>query len=73
MKNHLKKTLPVNLEADIVYTGTKLYSQLNNIKDPTPFAEQHDLMYHFVCNNDNCNGDYVGEIAQRLKRMGERP
>ena len=66
-KKHLKKTLPANIEADIIYTGTKLSSQLNNTKDPTPFEEQHDLIYHSVCNNDNCNDDYIGEIARRLK------
>ena len=67
LKKHLKKTLPANIEADIIYTGTKLSSQLNNIKDPTPFEEQHDLIYHSVCNNDNCNDDYIGEIARDLK------
>ena len=67
MKKHLKKTLPANIEADIIYTGTKLSSQLNNIKDPTPFEEQHDPIYHSVCNNDKCNDDYIGEIARRLK------
>ena len=71
LKKHLKKTLPANLEADIIYTGTKLSSQLNNIKDPTPFEEQHDLIYHSVCNNDNCNDDYIGEIARRLKEKGK--
>ena len=24
-------------------------------------------MYHSVCNNDNCNDDYIGEIASHLK------
>ena len=67
LKKHLKKTLPANLEADIIYTGTKLSSQLKNIKDPTPFEEQHDLIYHSVCNNDNFNDDYIGEIARHLK------
>ena len=62
LKKHLKKTLLANIEADIIYTGTELSSQLNNIKDPTPLEEQHDLIYHSVCNNDNCDGDYIGEI-----------
>ena len=66
MKKRLKKTLPANIEAGIIYAGTKLSSQLNNIKDPTPFEEQHDLIYHSVCNDDNCNDDYIGEIARRL-------
>ena len=66
LKKHLKKILPANIEADIIYTGTKISSQLNNIKDPTPFEEQHDLIYHSVCNNDNCNDYYIGEIARRF-------
>ena len=66
LKKHLKKTLPANIEADIIYTGTKLSSQLNNIKDPTLFEEQHDLIYHSVCNNDNCNDCYIGGIARRF-------
>ena len=40
---------------------------MNNIKDPAPFEEQHDLIYHSFCNNDNCNDDYIRDIAQRLK------
>ena len=67
MKKHLKKTLPANLDADIIYTGKKLSSHLNNIKDPTPFEEQHDLTCHSVCNNDKYNDDYIGEIARHLK------
>ena len=67
LKKHLKKALPASLEADIIYTGTKLPSQLNNIKCPTPFKEQHDLIYHSVCNNENCKDDYIGEITRHLK------
>ena len=62
LKKYLKKTLPANIEADIIFTGTKLSSQLHNIKDPTPFKERHEQTYS-VCNNDNCNDDYIGEIA----------
>ena len=65
LKKYLKKTLPANIEADIIFTGTKLSSQLHNIKDPTPFKERHEQTYS-VCNNDNCNDDYIGEIAWRL-------
>ena len=69
----LKKTLrkhsqPIQKQTlFIIYTGKKLFSQLNNIKDPTPFEGQHDLVYRSVCNNDNCNDDYIEEIARRLK------
>ena len=37
LKKHCKKTFPANIEADIICTGTKLSSQLNNIKDSTLF------------------------------------
>ena len=67
LKKHLKKTFPANIEANIIDTGTKLSSQLNNIKDSTPFEEQHTLMYHWVSNNGNSNDDHIGEIARRLK------
>ena len=30
-KKHLKKTFPSKIEADIIYTRTKLSSRLNNI------------------------------------------
>ena len=66
LKKHLKETLPANIEADIIYTGTKLCSQLSSIKDPTPFEEQRDLIYHSVCNNDNCTDYYIGESARRF-------
>ena len=52
-KQHLKKTFSANIEVDIIYAGTKLPSQLNNINNPTSFEEQHDLIYHSVCNNDD--------------------
>ena len=68
LKKNRKKTLLADIEADIIYTGTELSSQLNNIKDPTPLEEQHDLIYHSVCNNDDCDGDYIGEIPWRLKK-----
>ena len=40
LKKHLKKTLTANIEGEIIYTGTKLFSQLNSINDPTPFEER---------------------------------
>ena len=50
----------------IAYTGTKLSSQLRNIKNPTPFEEQHDIVYQSFCSAENCNENYIGESAQRL-------
>ena len=36
------------------------------MKDPTPFEEQHDIVYHSSCSAENCNENYVGESARRL-------
>ena len=42
LKTNLKKTLPSNVKLDIVYTGNKLSCKFN-LKDKTPFEEQHVL------------------------------
>ena len=55
LKRNLQKVLPVNIQTLIVYTGTKLSSQLRNIKDPVPLGKQHDIVYHSICNAQNCN------------------
>ena len=65
LKTHLNKTLPSNVKVDIVYTGSKLSCKFN-LKDKTPFEEQHDLFYRAVCATDNCTEDYVGETARRI-------
>ena len=57
-----------SLTGSVIYTETKLSSQLNNIKDSRQFEEQNDLTYHSVCYKDNCSDDYIGEIARRLKK-----
>ena len=50
----------------IAYTGTKLSSQLRNIKNPTPFEEQHDIVYQSFCSAENGNENYIGESARWL-------
>ena len=39
LKKNLQRVLPTNIQTRVVYTGTKLLSQLKNVKDPTPFEE----------------------------------
>ena len=36
------------------------------MKDPTPFQEQHDIVYHSFCTAENCKENYIGESARRL-------
>ena len=45
------------------HRGCKL-SYKFNLKDKTPFEEQHDLLYRAVCATNNCTEDYVGETAR---------
>ena len=66
LKKNLQRALPINIQTRIVCTGTKLSSQLKNMKDPTPFEEQHDIVYHFFYSAENCNENYFGESAPRL-------
>ena len=64
LKNNLQKALRVNIQTRIVDTGTKLSSQLRNIKEPTPFEEHNDIVYHSFCSAENCNENDIGESAQ---------
>ena len=66
LKRNLSRALPTNIQTRIVYTRTNSSSQLKNIKDPTPFEEQHDIVYHSFCSTENCNKNYIGESARRL-------
>ena len=43
LKTHLKKTLPSNVKADIVYTGSKFLRKFN-VKDKPPFEKQRELL-----------------------------
>ena len=62
-KTTLHRSLPNNIEAKVVYTGTKLGSNFQ-IKDKTKFDHKHDLVYYVKC--PECQEDYIGEIGRRL-------
>ena len=66
LKKNLQRALPTNIQTHIVYTGTNLSSQFKNIKNLTPFQEQHDSVYHSFFSAKNCNENYIGERARRL-------
>ena len=58
LEKNLQKKLPTNIPTRIVYTGSKLSSDLKNVKVPTPFEEN--------CSDENCNKNYISESARRL-------
>ena len=66
LKKNLQSVLPVNIQTRTVYTETKLSSQLRNIKNPTLFEEQHDIVYHSFYSAENCNENYSSESARRF-------
>ena len=65
IKNYLKKALQSNVKADIVYIGSILSCKFN-VKDKTPFEEQHDVLNRAVYVTDNYtedyDEDYVGSV-----------
>ena len=66
LKKDLQRTLPSNIQTEIVYNSTKLSSRLNNSKDITAFEEKHDVVNRSVCATADCNADYIGECARCL-------
>ena len=66
LKNDLRKTLPSNIQTEIVYNSTKLSSLLNSSKDVTAFEENHDVVYRSDCATADCDADYIGKCARRL-------
>ena len=66
LSKELRRILPENIIMGVIYTGTKLESQFN-IKGPIPKRHNHDIIYHTVCLEYNCNEDYIGKWARRLE------
>ena len=50
---------------EVIYTGTKIGSQFN-IKDPIPKGHNHEIIYHTVCPQDNCNEDCIENQRKKL-------
>ena len=72
LKKNLQRALLINIQTGIVYTGTKYLSRLKNIKDPKPFQDPCDVVYHSFCSAENCNENYIGERARCLdERMND--
>ena len=59
-------TLTENVQTRMCYTGTKLGTEFNNIKDPVKKLHQHDVGYYAVCPEPGCIEDNTGETDRRL-------
>ena len=68
LKKNLQRELLINIQARIVYTGTKLSFQLKNMKDPKPSEEQHDIVYHSFCSAEKYKKDKKEKIKNKYAR-----
>ena len=68
LEKNLQRALPINIQTRIIYMGLSYHLSLKicSVFMKTPFEEQHDIVYHSFCSAENCNENYIGEIARRL-------
>ena len=52
-------TLSEHVQTRICYTGTKLGTKFNNIKDPVRKSHQHNEVYFATCSKPGCVEDYT--------------
>ena len=63
----LNRTLSENVKMEVIYTGTNLGSQFN-IKDPIPKRDSHNIIYHVVCLENNCNKIILVNVQEDSKK-----
>ena len=54
LKKDMHRTLPENFQTRILYTGTKLDTKFNNIKDLAKKSNPHDVVYYATCSKPCC-------------------
>ena len=60
----MHSTLPGNVQTRICYTGTKLGTKFDNIKDPFKKSHKHDTVCYAT--RPSCVGDYTGETGRAI-------
>ena len=55
----MHRTLSQHVETRICYTGTKLGTKFNNIKDLVRKSHQHNEVYFAACPEPGCVEDYT--------------
>ena len=69
LRKGMHRTLPENVQIRICYSGTKLGTKFNNIKDPAQKSHQHDVVYYATCTEPGCVKDQTGETDRNKKRQ----
>ncbi len=59
------KKVENNHVTKIVYSGTKL-STCFNVKDKQVKEHEHDIVYKYKCEEEDCEATYIGEPARRF-------
>ena len=65
LRKDMRCTLPENVHTRICYTGIKLGTKFNDIKDPVKKSHQHNVVYYATCPEPECVEDYTGETGRR--------
>ena len=65
LKRRILRLLPIEIKRQVAYTGRKL-STCFNIKEPSKFRHQHDVVYYVDCTNERCRENYIGENGRRI-------
>ena len=55
---------------EVIHKDTKLEHQFD-MEDPIPKKRNHDVIYHIVCTEDDCNEDYIGDCAGRFEEKSK--
>ena len=58
--------LPEKIQTRICYTGTKLDTNFNNIKNPIKGSHWHNIVYYVACPKPGCEEYYTSEVGRRL-------
>ena len=66
LRKDMHRTLAENVQTSTCYTGTKLGTKFNNIKDLVEKSHQHDVFYYATCPQPGSVEDYTGETGRRL-------
>ena len=57
LKRRILRLLPIEI---------KRQSTCFNIKEPSKFRHQHDVVYYVDCTNERCRENYIGENGRRI-------
>ena len=65
MKKRVKTLLPSNIRINLVFTGSKI-STCFQLKNKIKLKNNHDIVDHRICPENDCSENYIEETARRI-------